>query len=568
MHVYNGDSIQEAINSSQPGDTIFIHEGIYHEQLIVDKTVGIIGSGQDTIIDGGGVGTVIFVRYVSGVNISGLVIQNSGGFSYISRNCGIHLMHCRRCNISRNVFTKNYYGVGLTDSYENLVNINILRENSCGVLLSNSTENVICHNSLSRNLSGIELRYSEKNRISNNLIEDGSYQPISLIQASNENNVTNNVLSNNTGCIYISNSDNNIIGNNSLTQNRYGGIVLYEARHNLVTQNEISGSLEEDLGAIQLSLSEYNSITKNILRTKKIGIDLLFAHSNSLHENQVLQASYWGIGLGQSNNNSIIFNTVKECKRAILLIANASHGHSNRIFHNNFISNIDQTDLRGSNYNSWDDGIEGNYWSDYTGEDTDEDMLGDSLYTIDENNRDNYPLTGMLSEFPVMDEENIWQISFICNFPISEFQFDTAECLVSFNSNSNQLMENETLKARICVPNALIVDLLKILVNKQEPTTQVELPITNDTHTFIYFTYEVPASPFWIQWWFWAILISGMVTVLFTIVFLRRRKTQSAYPGEVPTLFARTTLLPSLAYRGKPIDSFPVLNFLSPDSKQ
>jgi hypothetical protein len=41
---------------------------------------------------------------------------------------------------------------------------------------------------------------------------------------------------------------------------------------------------------------------------------------------------------------------------------------------------------------TWDSHLEGNYWSDYTGADSDGDGIGDIPYVIDENNRDHFPL--------------------------------------------------------------------------------------------------------------------------------------------------------------------------------
>jgi len=49
---------------------------------------------------------------------------------------------------------------------------------------------------------------------------------------------------------------------------------------------------------------------------------------------------------------------------------------------------------------TWDDGKQGNYWSDYNGTDADGDGVGDTPYVIDVQNQDRYPLTELAATPP------------------------------------------------------------------------------------------------------------------------------------------------------------------------
>ncbi len=63
------------------------------------------------------------------------------------------------------------------------------------------------------------------------------------------------------------------------------------------------------------------------------------------------------------------------------------------IHHNDFIDNAIQALDSEIDFNQWDDGAEGNYWSDYSGDDDNpQDGIGDTPYDIDGNTFDNYPL--------------------------------------------------------------------------------------------------------------------------------------------------------------------------------
>jgi len=62
-------------------------------------------------------------------------------------------------------------------------------------------------------------------------------------------------------------------------------------------------------------------------------------------------------------------------------------GENNTFLRNNFEGRLGCV---GSNF--WDDGLAGNYWSDYNGTDSNHDGIGDSSYNFVESQQDNYPL--------------------------------------------------------------------------------------------------------------------------------------------------------------------------------
>ena len=56
----NYTKIQDAINDSSDGDTVIVYNGTYYENVVVDKSISLIGEDRDTtIIDGNESGNVI-----------------------------------------------------------------------------------------------------------------------------------------------------------------------------------------------------------------------------------------------------------------------------------------------------------------------------------------------------------------------------------------------------------------------------------------------------------------------------------------------------------------------------
>jgi parallel beta-helix repeat protein len=116
-----------------------------------------------------------------------------------------------------------------------------------------------------------------------------------------------------------------------------------------------------------------------------------------------------GIWLYDGENNTISANSICNCEYGLTLGTTGSTAVGNSIYLNNFVNNSKHIiSLSGSDHtvNHFDNGVKGNYYDDYQGNDTNWDGVGDSPYTIQETHwdeelksdvtivffQDNYPL--------------------------------------------------------------------------------------------------------------------------------------------------------------------------------
>jgi parallel beta-helix repeat protein len=355
--------------------------------------------------------------------------------------------------------------------------------------------------------------------ISNVTIQNGDFG-IWLLN-SDDSILTDNIFINHTHGIDLYGSSNNILSGNFISNN-YDGIYLFRSGGNILSGNFASNNYD----GIHLDHSGNNLLSGSTVSNNTYGIYIHDSDNNVLSGNNALQ-NQCGLFFYYSSNNVVSGNTVTNNSQQRVFLDSSNN---NEFFHNNFLNEIGS--LRSvKSENSWDNGVEGNYWGDYPGSDANRDGVGDTPYPIGEENHDNYPLMAMFFQFNALVENRSYIINAVSDSTISDFR-----CYSDLENNNISVgfKVNGAGFCRISIPNALIEPPFTVRVNSSQ-SSYFKQVYANGTHTWLYFDYassenEVKRAIFGL-----AIIIA----ILFPIclhyyrLFNKQKEVVEAYEREV-----------------------------------
>jgi parallel beta-helix repeat protein len=338
-------SINAAVGNASQGDTIIVKNGVYHESLVIDKQLSLEGENKaSTVIDGNGVGTVVFVNS-DNVTLSGFTIRNSGtNFT----DSGLYVNSSKGIELYGNTVTGNNVGVYLAESPKSLLRNNSLTGNSFNFgVYSSNFEGYIQDVDQSNTVEGKPMFYWVNT--------EGKQAP------------------SNAGYVAAVNCTDITVSNVVLEKNWQNLLFAYVSNSKITN---VTSTLGED------------------------SFWIIESRGCNLQNNNISENIWGGVALVNTVDCTVQGNTFKANGGYGLFLSDSS---SNRFFHNNFVDNPYQAWLYGVNSNSWDNGYSsgGNYWSNYTGVDqksgkfqnvTGSDDLGDTPVDLAQDNVDNYPL--------------------------------------------------------------------------------------------------------------------------------------------------------------------------------
>lgn len=278
----NYTTIQEAINVSSQGDTVFVYGGFYSENVLLKTSVSLVGEDKNTtIIDGGGYGTVVTISADSTL-LKGFTVQNAQDDIH---SAGIEISPVVNVIVTQNIIQHNgWFGVSVHGSDDSLITIekNTIRNNSYGVYLLDSPQATIEGNDITNNGEGVYIIGSEASFVSNNTIVN---RGLGLhVENSYGLLVAGNWIVNNANGVYVVNSSEVTFEENTIGWNRWYGIWLKDTYYCTIDSNSISDNI--DVGLF-LESSYDTNVTNNILWDNDNGIYLKDSAGNIVSKNSL-----------------------------------------------------------------------------------------------------------------------------------------------------------------------------------------------------------------------------------------------------------------------------------------
>lgn len=335
----SAEDLSRAVAEAKPGDTIEVTGGVFHGNLIIDKTLSLVGIDQP-VLDAQDMGTIITITAPDTV-IRGFTLRNSGD-KLLTEDAGVNV-GAPNALIENNHIEDVLFGIYVHSGPGTILRGNIIDGKDLDIARRGDliriwdSDDVLVENNVTIDGRDAVLWYSERLTLRGNEFTHGRYG------------------------LHFMYCDDAIIEGNRLTNNSVGAYLMYGRRMTL-RDNLIGFNRGPSGYGIGLKDMDDSIITGNRFLDNRVGA-FVDGSPRELTSTGVIEDNLFAY-------NDIAMEMLPSVRR-------------NQIRNNSFIENEQQVVISGGGQleaNEWSVGGRGNYWSDYPGYDANADGLGEIEY--------------------------------------------------------------------------------------------------------------------------------------------------------------------------------------------
>ncbi|MFO0787094.1 MAG: nitrous oxide reductase family maturation protein NosD [Phycisphaerales bacterium] len=345
--------IGRLIAAAAAGATLTIKAGVYREHLRIDKPLTLVVEGL-VVLDGDASGDIVEIT-APDVTLRGFTIRNTG-IDLDKENAAIRVL-APRATIEHNTLEDILFGIDLREAPDSRIIGNRIGGKNLDI---------------ARRGDGLRLWRSDRTLVERNSIHDGRD---AILWYSTGVVVRGNTALDCRYGLHLMFSDDVRIVDNELARNSVGIYLMYSTGVEIVGNRLLRNRGPSGYG-IGLKETDRFSVRDNLLIGNRSGVYLDGSPFTAAQP-------------GEFTGNTLAFNDV-----GFTFLPSAK---GNEISGNNFIDNIDQVSVSGRGTlaaNAFWKGERGNFWSDYSGYDQNNDGIGDFVHesqTLFENLLDKQP---------------------------------------------------------------------------------------------------------------------------------------------------------------------------------
>jgi parallel beta-helix repeat protein len=275
-------TIQKAVNAANPNDTVYVRTGTYNENILLNKTINLIGENpHTTIINGSGLGTT----YSPTVGTYGETFHSVKVCNFTITGSriawGIYVQLNSKAWVENNIITGNSGGIILSCDNSTVINNTIANNEYEGMLIFDSSNNPLINNTISGNPYNFGITQSPFNQ---NIDTSNTINGKPLYYLENQTNLNINPASYpDVGFLALVNCTNTTVENLTL-QSNYNGLILAETRNSTIKNNILKGNVE---GLVLVNSPNSTIQNNNITNNSWKGLAIDHSPNATLEENRL-----------------------------------------------------------------------------------------------------------------------------------------------------------------------------------------------------------------------------------------------------------------------------------------